>query len=309
MQYLDGRYRSSKIIKLNSSPMKNLFSFPVFIACFFLMSAFSIDYNGLKKLPKFIRNHYAFIPVGEVMIEKKKSEVGSFYISKTEVSNLEYQEFLHDLKRRGENEKLQIAGVDTSKWIINGTYNEPFATTYHRHHAYHDYPVVNITKTAAELYCQWLGEVLTENNPGFIFEARLPRRREWVRAARPTHLMAPYSWGGYYLQNGKGQILCNFRKIGAESVAFDEQTNSYIVKDVSKSHQVHSPAPVNSFMTTDGGLRHMNGNVAELTSEGLACGGSWFSTGYDVRIESVIEVHEASPFVGFRPLLNIKAVE
>ena len=65
-------------------------------------------------------------------------------------------------------------------------------------------------------------------------------------------------------------------------------------------------APVRLFTPSAYGLYHMNGNVAELTTEGLACGGSWNSTGYDVRIESMIEVDGPSPFVGFRPLLIIK---
>jgi hypothetical protein len=47
----------------------------------------------------------------------------------------------------------------------------------------------------------------------------------------------------------------------------------------------------------------MNGNVAEMLSEpDIAAGGSWASTGYDIRNESIMAFKDASPYVGFRPI-------
>ena len=52
----------------------------------------------------------------------------------------------------------------------------------------------------------------------------------------------------------------------------------------------------------------MCGNVAEMISEkGIALGGSWKDTGYDVRIESTANYTEPSPTVGFRPMMTFIA--
>ncbi|MEI8201577.1 MAG: hypothetical protein WCH34_01100 [Bacteroidota bacterium] len=51
------------------------------------------------------------------------------------------------------------------------------------------------------------------------------------------------------------------------------------------------------------GIYNMCGNVAEMVAEkGIAVGGSWKDTGYDVRIESTINYSEPSPSIGFRPV-------
>jgi hypothetical protein len=49
----------------------------------------------------------------------------------------------------------------------------------------------------------------------------------------------------------------------------------------------------------------MSGNVAELLQEpGIAAGGGWNSTGYDIRIESTMKFDGPSPTVGFRPMFT-----
>jgi formylglycine-generating enzyme required for sulfatase activity len=63
-------------------------------------------------------------------------------------------------------------------------------------------------------------------------------------------------------------------------------------------------APVNSYAPNALGIYNLNGNVAEMTSEALACGGSWSSPGYDVRNESTVSLEGATPTIGFRPVLT-----
>jgi hypothetical protein len=41
-----------------------------------------------------------------------------------------------------------------------------------------------------------------------------------------------------------------------------------------------------------------------ISEKGTVVGGDWHSTGYDVRTESVKTVTEASPMVGFRPVVT-----
>ena len=65
-------------------------------------------------------------------------------------------------------------------------------------------------------------------------------------------------------------------------------------------------APVESYFPNLLDIYNMNGNVAEMILEkGIIVGGSWNSTGYDVRNESTMNCTEQSPFVSLRPLLVI----
>lgn len=51
----------------------------------------------------------------------------------------------------------------------------------------------------------------------------------------------------------------------------------------------------------------MNGNAAEWVDEvGLAVGGSWYDTGYDVRNESLRQYNQPDPRVGFRIKLEFE---
>jgi len=61
-----------------------------------------------------------------------------------------------------------------------------------------------------------------------------------------------------------------------------------------------------SYSANKFGLYNVCGNVAEMiVNEGIAVGGSWNSTGYDVRVMSVKKYFEPNPFVGFRPIIEI----
>ena len=56
-----------------------------------------------------------------------------------------------------------------------------------------------------------------------------------------------------------------------------------------------------SFGPNEFGFYHISGNVAEMIADSdHAIGGSWYSPGYDIRIESVKDFNESHPTVGFR---------
>lgn len=236
-------------------------------------------------------------------------------MSKYEVSNAQYNNFLNDLLAQGKNSEYKTAQIDTAGWTAHLKHGEPYATHYHSHPAYANYPVVNINQRGAENYCRWLEEQLNATaDEGTTYTVRLPERKEWLRAASPDRLNMVYSWGGPYLQNKQGQKLCNFRYIGAENVHFDTETESYQVKNEFETHMgvpgslnnnADVTAPVESYAPNSVGVYNLNGNVAELTASGLACGGSWNSPGYDVRNSSAVKLETSSPFVGFRPILLV----
>ena len=258
--------------------------------------------SSKKQLKQFEKN-YKYIPSGTLHINKDEEySVQGFYMFNTEITNLQYREFIADLKRTDDHELLEKVQVDPSNWD-----NEPFEKTYHIHPAYESYPVLNIDHASAVEYCKWLEEMLAKSYQidKDRLTVRLPSREEWMYAAKGGHSYAPYPWGGYYLRNAKGCFLANFNKaIGEGNITLDQETGEYKVVNPSLAKQFVSPSPVESFFPNDYGLYNMSGNVAEMILEyGVAVGGSWNSTGYDIRIESKYQYDGPNPYVGFRPVV------
>lgn len=92
--------------------------------------------------------------------------VPSFYMDQTEVSNLDYLEYLYWLGRVfGEEypELVRAAYPDTLVWRERLAYNEPIVENYLRHPSYHDYPVVGVNWIQANDYCLWRTDRVNEN--------------------------------------------------------------------------------------------------------------------------------------------------
>lgn len=283
-------------------------------ALLILLSSFISKDENLKKLPKSFREDYAYIPAGKVYIGKDSSAINDFFICRHEVSNLEYRTFLNELSKAGKTEELKKCIVDSTNWegLDRKPNPNPMLYYYFRHPAYDNYPVVNINQEAATLYCKWLTEKINkEAQNGLLFECRIPTRTEWIGAAQGSSRYLIYTWPGSLLLNSKGLTLCNYIKIGSEDIHYNDTLKTYQIMEprhpVSGNTVTDITAPVYSYWPNQFGLFNMNGNVAEIVSEkGIAVGGSWHSTGYDVRNESVMYYDVSSPQIGFRPILIIK---
>ena len=92
--------------------------------------------------------------------------VSSFYMDQTEVSNLDYQEYIYWLERIYGNdypEMVNKALPDTLVWRNSMSYNEPMVEIYFRHPAYRDYPVVGVSWLQANDYALWRSDRVNEN--------------------------------------------------------------------------------------------------------------------------------------------------
>lgn len=290
--------------------MKKLSYYLILLFGFFFVSLTQKDKPmSLKDLKGVINSEFAFIKAGLVKLDNDTLSVQPFIISEGEITNAEYQTFLNDLLARGETEKYAIATIDTMKWVGPESSNMNYASYYHNHAAYEGYPVVNISKEGAKLYCEWLTEryaQLTPEGQQLIF--RLPLKTEWLRAACGDNLDAVYSWGGSYLRNSQGNVLANFVHIGDGAIARDED-EAFEVKPMNPSTSGDYKdviAPSSSYYPNKYGVYNMNGNVAELLADkDEVIGGSWYDTGYDIRNRSVKKYEGTSPKVGFRIVATI----
>lgn len=288
---------------------------------FFIAIVSSINFSFAKS-PYKAPEGFSFIPSGSMTNNEITFSCMSMLMASHEVTNQEYRDFLADLKLQNRNEEYLAALPDTSKWNLPGSSMQSFADYYFSHPAYDDYPVVNITSEGALLYCQWLGEKLAVKYADERFkQMRLPLESEWIYAATAGHNRVVYSWGSSRLKNEKGDYMANFKVIGDEFI----RTNGNeleVVGDAYASYYLDNnfvTAPSSSYYPNSFELYNMCGNVSELVVKKseeieiqdsktifLAIGGNWNSTGYDIRINSVVEFLEANPFTGFRPVVTWK---
>ena len=256
--------------------------------------------KSVKGIAKELGKGYSYVPCGSTIIDGKIISFQSFFMLNTEVSNFEYRAFLDDLKLTGQTEKWKIAQIDTTQWMnLNAGSLQKYATYYHQHPAYSNYPVVNISHEAAQLYCEWFTEKVNKRlntDKKYIF--RLPEATEFIYAAEGGKTCRPYTWDGPFMRNSKGLILCNFRSSTSSS------EESGVAGTLNDNADV--TAPVRSFWPNEFGIYHLNGNVAEMTSEkGLAMGGSWKDDADHVRNASRSNYEAGSPTVGFRIVVSV----
>lgn len=113
----------------------------------------------------FVMGRTADSPVSEYNNIARKVTVPTFYMDQTEVSNVDYLEYLHWLSRVfGTNfpEVYRQALPDTLVWREVLAYNEPLTEQYLRHPAYRYYPVVGVSWLQASNYCAWRTDRVNE---------------------------------------------------------------------------------------------------------------------------------------------------
>jgi len=95
----------------------------------------------------------------------RRVTIKTFYLDETEVSNLDYLEYLYWVNRVFGTDYPEVyrkALPDTLVWRDRLAYNEPMTELYFRHPAYHYYPVVGINWLQAADYCAWRTDRVNE---------------------------------------------------------------------------------------------------------------------------------------------------
>jgi formylglycine-generating enzyme required for sulfatase activity len=170
----------------------------------------------IEDLIKKNKDKYAFIPMGSFLYKKDTFSVQAFYMQTTEVSNLEYRTFLMDLLIQNRPTDYLIAKPNQEMWMkkFPWSFNEPMTNLYFSHPAYDEYPVVNISRKGAMLYCNWLtietNNYLKANNKPLINDLRIPVDLEWAYAASSGKNQPKYANGNEFLRDSKGKYVVNY---------------------------------------------------------------------------------------------------
>lgn len=295
------------------------------IAALLLLSAFDTRKKEKPKLPA----EFIYVPAGTYSTwdpddnyyyrGKKKAtdsskiiSVAGFYMSRYEVSNLQYRQFYNEVSVGMTEEEKEKIACDSLGWRMELNYCEPMVEYYYRHPGYNDYPMSNVSYDGATKYCEWLQQKIQKDNPNFIVEVKIPTRRQWIWAASGGRSQAMYPWGNWYLRNKKGEYLCNFRRVNDHSIVRNKTTGKPEIAADDRgiagnlSGSAFYTVAVKSFYPNDFGLYNMCGNVAEMIDEKNICvGGSWNDYGGDVQIRAENTYEVSAPTVGFRPLIIV----
>lgn len=284
----------------------------------------------IDALIKLNKEKYAFIPMSTCLYKNEMVSVEAFYMETTEVTNLEYKTFIMDLLINGRISEFLMVKPDQEMWKKKFPYsfNDPMVDLYFAHPAYDEYPVVNISRKGAQLYCEWLtietNKVLKENNKPLINDLRIPADYEWACAASNKKNYSKYANGNEFLRDSKGKYEVNYMCYSKEQCKYDSIMKLYLPKNKEELKETKTNAPkyiddggfhtvyTQSYKANSYGLYCMAGNVSEMivnykTKKPETKGGSWFSCDYYLEIDADDEYKNEinpSPLIGFRPVMT-----
>ena len=274
------------------------------------------------KLTSKLGEEFPMIP-GAAGYSNGKTFQGAFYMWPTEITVGEYELFLNDLLIKKKYSEFELFRPNLNNGFGSKLSDEDisFFHQYFSDSKYADYPVVFVSPEGADAFCKWLEELinLSSGSKDKNATVRLPGKWEWERAAAGGKEHIDYG-------TSDGQLIAgfihhspeaNFRDYQQNDFSFAQQEN---LKKVNKSFKAdtkkfHFTTAVRTFKANPYGLYDMSGNVSEmvvdLNGKIVTKGGNWNSSKEFLRIRDD-DFNEypmgafASPFIGFRPIVNFK---
>lgn len=272
----------------------------------------------LKQLNKLDKKKYAYIPSGSFSFKGESISVQAFHMQTTEVTVLEYRTFIFDLLIQDRKEEFLKAKPDQEQWkFIMGNQQssmQPMVDNYFSHSAYNQYPINNISREGAEMYCKWLtieASKVRKDKKQVLNDVRLPSDYEWMFAAKGGEgNTESFPWKTSSIRNEKKCYLANY-KPRTDSIFISEKGEYEKCPggcNIFYADGAFHTAKVDSYLPNEYGLYCMSGNAAEMVinwkdkTPGTK-GGSWISDLPELMIAGEDKnrgVTEAKAHIGFR---------
>lgn len=264
------------------------------------------DYKGQPPAPGMIYIEGGRTVLGsseeDVMFSRDNIErtvtIQSFFMDETEIANIHWLEYMFYLSRDSASTNptaVEKAKPDTTVWVKELSYNDPYRDHYLRYPGFRYYPVVGVNWNQANDYCQWRTNVVNYKladeagllsgggsaagsapaaNERISLESgvvvpnyRLPSEAEWEYAAQAligtqyndenqTHKRL-YPWDGHSLRNPFG------KQMGTYLCNFKRGRGDYAGIAGKLNDGAMITASVYDFPPNDFGLYNMAGNVNE----------------------------------------------
>jgi formylglycine-generating enzyme required for sulfatase activity len=225
-------------------------------------------------------------PPGTVKVQE------NFYADRTEISNLDYREFIYWLKTNyGEDSQeylLQLPDTTLLDYQTSKMYD-----LYFRHPEFNHYPVCLVSYEQAISYCKWRTDRVNEyiylkNNklkvlPENLMDVpkyyvyKLPSEREWEKIANIEY---------------DNKTIIKLQKKGKTIANCHNTSESNFLEVIQKTGES---------IPNKSAIFDLFGNLAEMTStKGIAKGGSFCDTEEDCSPQNNFEYSKPSLWLGFR---------
>ncbi len=282
----------------------------------------------LEKLLNIDKALYTAVEEGEIQYRGNPLAVDPFVMRNQAITNLEYKVFLSDLIKNIKNEDFKKASVRSVLW--KNYDDNTLADSYFLDEKYNDFPVVNIGREGALLFCSWLegetNQLLQRIHPkAQPLKIRLPYDSEWIFATRRGYSQLP-DCGGYktIYDIREGIVDINFikrieliKRRGNSKVTELDQlfaSNRYgmeeekILKLFEQGFAYKGKPITDSLYPNRMDVFSKAAHVSEInqeqgTGKTVIIGSCWNSKEEYLKMVSEFNKETASPFVGFRVVI------
>ncbi|HLO54239.1 MAG TPA: SUMF1/EgtB/PvdO family nonheme iron enzyme [Saprospiraceae bacterium] len=245
----------------------------------------------------------------------------NLYMDKTEVSNINYKEYLHFLKTWYSDKSFYLKALpDTTVWVVLDTCLADLVADYFRNPKYDELPVVGISFTQAQNYTKWrqdrvlemmlvqtkMIKKIFEIDNVFSCERYFTGEIQKLRPRDTTTFYLEYNIPSVEEWNVAIAYQDSLNHING---CKDHQTIWYN-KDVDFCQLEVTPTTVVNWgctTTQQNMVYNLLGNVSEWSSDGKTCtGGSFINKLDDIKSTSVRQVNKSAAWLGFRNIAKWK---
>jgi hypothetical protein len=151
----------------------------------------------LQKVVKIDDALYGKTEPGSTFYKSREILVDPFVMANFPVTNLEYKTFLADLAMQGRMDDLKKALPKSDTWKDYGCLT--LAKNYFESEAYNDFPVVNISREATAVFCEWLeAEVNTKLSELVPKKSKFNSAQASAQKAKQVIVRLPYDYEWIY---------------------------------------------------------------------------------------------------------------